>query len=102
MIVWLPAVSLFWILAATYLGGAAINIEGGRGGRQFGGLLLCYAGFLGTFAVLRLILLTVLGPVLSVALGVLGAAILLPVVARLTFRLVGVRITSAEVTAASG
>ncbi len=96
MIVWLPALALFPILAALYLGGAEIHIEGGGGGRQIAGLLLHYAAFMGAFAVLRLVILTFLGPVLSVALAMVGAAILLPLLARLMFRVVGVRITSAE------
>ncbi len=96
MIVWLPAMALFPILAALYLGGAAIHIEGGGGGRQIAGLLLHYAAFMGAFALVRLVILLFLGPVLSVALAMVGAAILLPLLARLTFRVVGVRITSAE------
>ena len=81
---------------AGYITGAAINIEGGGGGRQIAGLLLHYAAFMGAYAVLRLVLQTFAGPVLSVAFGMVGAAILLPLLARLTFRVVGVRITSAE------
>ena len=96
MIVWLPAMALFPILAALYLGGAAIHIEGGGGGRQIAGLLLHYAAFMGAFAAVRLVILSFLGPVLSVALAMVGAAILLPLLARLMFRVVGVRITSAE------
>jgi hypothetical protein len=96
VIVWLPAMALFPILAALYLGGAAINIEGGGGGRQIAGLLLHYMAFMGAFAVLRLVVLTFMGPIPSVALAMVGAAILLPLLARLTFRVVGVRITSAE------
>jgi hypothetical protein len=96
VIVWLPAMALFPILAALYLGGAAIHIEGGGGGRQIAGLLLHYAAFMGAFALVRLVILPFLGPVPSVALAMVGAAILLPLLARLTFRVVGVRITSAE------
>ena len=96
MIVWLPALALFPILAAVYLGGAAIHIEGGGAGRQIAGLVLHYAAFMGAFAVLRLVILLLMGPVQSVVLAMVGAAILLPLLARLTFRVVGVRITSAE------
>ncbi len=102
MIVWLPAMALFPILAALYLGGAAINIEGGGGGRQMAGLLLHYASFMGAFAVVRLVVLTFAGPVLAVAMAMVGAAILLPLLGRLTFRVVGVRITSAELVSGEG
>lgn len=102
MIVWLSAVAVYPILAATYLGGAAIHIEGGGAGRQITGLLLHYGAFVGVFTVLRLVVATLVGPALSVALAILGATILLPVLARLTFRAVGVRITSADVTSGQG
>ncbi len=102
MIVWLPAMALFPILAALYLGGAAIHIEGGGGGRQIAGLLLHYAAFMGAYALLRLAVLTFLGPVLSVAVAMVGAAILLPLLARLMFRVAGVRITSAERASVEG
>jgi len=102
VIVWLPAMALFPILAALYLGGAAIHIEGGGGGRQIAGLLLHYAAFMGAFTVVRLVMLTFLGPVLSVALAMVGAAILLPLLAQLMFRVVGVRITSAEGASVEG
>ena len=62
MIVWLPAMALFPILAALYLGGAAIHIEGGGGGRQIAGLLLHYAAFMGAFAAVRLVILSFLDP----------------------------------------
>lgn len=94
--VWLSAIALFPILAATYLGGAAIHIEGGGAGRQMAGLMLNYGVFIGVFAGLRLAVASLTGPVLSVALALLGAAILLPLLARLAFRAVGVRITSAD------
>lgn len=96
MIVWLSAIALYPILAATYLGGAAIHIEGGGAGRQMAGLILHYGAFIGVFAGLRLAVAPFTAPVLSVALALLGAAILLPLLARLTFRAVGVRISSAE------
>jgi hypothetical protein len=93
---------LFPILAALYLGGAAIHIEGGGGGRQIAGLLLHYAAFMGAYALLRLAVLTFLGPVPSVAVAMVGAAILLPLLARLMFRVAGVRITSAEGASVEG
>ena len=113
MIVWLPAMALFPILAALYLGGAAIKFEGGGAGRQIAGLLLHYAAFMGAFAVLRQVILTFMGPfpasgpdtgatAISVALAMVGAAILLPLLGRLMFRVVGVRITSVEGASGEG
>ena len=55
-----------------------------------------YAAFIGAYTVLRLVMTTFIGPVLAVGLALVGAAILVPLLARLTFRVVGVRITSAD------
>jgi hypothetical protein len=96
VIVWIAVIALYPILGALYLGGAAINIEGGGAGRQTAGLILHYAAFIGAYTVLRLVMTTFIGPVLAVGLALVGAAILLPLLARLTFRVVGVRITSAD------
>ena len=98
MIGWLPAVALYWTLAALYLGGAAIDIEGGAG-RQVGGLFLHFVVFVAVFGVTRILLQGMVGFPLGVALGLVVAAILLPITAKLTFRLVGVRITSSSVAA---
>ena len=49
MVAWLVPISVFWSLAALYVGGAAINIEGGGGGRQTLGLLLLFASYLGVY-----------------------------------------------------
>jgi hypothetical protein len=96
---WLPAIAFYWTLAALYLGGAAIHIEGGGGGRQLLGLFLHFGVFLLIFAVARALLGAVLPAALGVGLGVVVAAALLPITAKLTFRLVGVRITSSWVPA---
>ena len=96
MVSWLVPISLFWVLAALYLGGAEINVEGGGGLRQSAGLLLNFVGFLLVWAVARALLIGVVGPIPSVVFAVILAAILLPLLARISFRAVGVRITSAE------
>ena len=97
MLPWLIPISLFWTLAALYLGGAKINIEGGGGGRQMSGLLLLFTAFLVIYGVFRMILGGPVGPTLGgVVLPVLAATISLPFVAKLTFRVVGVRITAAS------
>ena len=58
VVLWLPAIALYPILAATYLGGAAIHIEGGGAGRQSAGLVLHYVSFLLAYTVLRLVTVT--------------------------------------------
>lgn len=90
---WLVPISTFWILAAVYLGGADIRIRGGNGPRQMLGLLLTFAGFLGVWAILRMLIGGFLNVPLTVAVALIGAAALLPLVSKLTFMIVGVRIT---------
>ena len=99
MIFWLPAVALYWTLAALYLGGAAIDIEGGGPGRQIAGILLHFVAFIAVFGLAKFLLQYLVGDALGVALGLVVASILLPITAKLTFRLVGVRITSSRVAA---
>lgn len=95
MVAWLVPIAVFWPLAALYLGGAPIALEGGGGGRQTGGLLLHFAMYLGVYALLRVALSGPVGPVLGgVVVPIVLVSILLPFLAKLAFRIVGVRITS--------
>ena len=97
MVPWLIPIALFWILAALYLGGTAIHIEGGGGGRQIGGLLLHFAAYVGVYALLRAVLSGPVGPILGgVVVPIVVTSSLLPLLAKLAFRVMGVRITSAE------
>lgn len=93
MVEWLVPISLFWIIAAVYLGGADIRIRGGSGPREMLGLLLTFGVFLGVWALLRMLVGGFLNGPLTVAIALVGAAVLLPLISRLTFRIVGVRIT---------
>ena len=96
MLVWLVPVALFWGLAAIYLGGAPIHIRGGGGWRQIGGLLLSFAAYLGVYAGLRTLTLGALGAILGgIVAPLILTSMLLPLLIKLTFRLVGVRITRA-------
>ena len=101
MIGWLPAIAFYWTFAAVYLGGAAIEIEGGGGGRQLLGLVLHFAVFLVVFGVARALFGAVLPSALAVGLGLVAAVVLFPISAKLAFRVVGVRITTLG-TAAHG
>lgn len=94
MLVWLVPIAVYWSLAATYLGGAAIDIQGGGAFRQLTGLLLHFASYVGIYAVAR-IAFGSLNAFLGVALPLLVASALLPLAARAVFRAVGVRIVSA-------
>lgn len=94
MIEWLIPIGLFWVIAAVQFGGL-IDAEGGSGIQQLLGLIFTFAVFLAAFYGLRL----ALGGI-----GVLGRVILpnvLPLlalgwIARVAFRLVGVKIVSSR------
>lgn len=96
MVSWLVPISLFWILAALYLGGAPIRIEGGGGPRQLAGLALHFVLFLVVWVVGRVLLTDIVGATFAVVVAAVLAVILLPALAKLAFRVVGVRITSVE------
>jgi len=89
---WLIPLALFWPLAALYLGGAEIRIEGG-GVRQTAGLLLHFAAFSGLWLAFRAGLGAVGdGALLTLVLPAVVVSAMVPLLARLTFRLVGVRL----------
>lgn len=95
MVAWLVPIAFFWILAAVYLGGADIRFDGGGGLQQVLGLLLAFAGFLAVWAVSRMVLGGMMPGPLAVGVALAVGAATLPLVSRLTFRLVGVRIHAA-------
>ncbi|HSR41019.1 MAG TPA: hypothetical protein VLL48_02575 [Longimicrobiales bacterium] len=95
LVEWLVPVATFWTLAAMYLGGAPIRIEGGGGVRQIGGLLVSFALFLGVFATVRALVSGALGVPVTVVAAVVAASLLLPLLCRVGFRLLGVRISGA-------
>ena len=97
MLAWLVPIAVFWSLAALYLGGAAINIEGGGGGRQTLGLLLLFASYLGVYTICGLALTSVAGAAFGgIVFPVLIASISIPLLTRVMFKLVGVSVSRAD------
>ena len=97
MLAWLVPIAVFWSLAALYVGGAAINIEGGGGGRQTSGLLLLFASYLGVYTVAGMALTGIAGAAFGgIVLPVLIASISIPLLTRVTFKLVGVSVSRAD------
>lgn len=95
MIPWLVPISIFWTFAAVYLGGSPLRFEGGGGAMQTIGLLLHFVAYLVVYAVLRIVLMGVAGPIFGgIVFPALVASILIPILGKLVFRLVGVRIVS--------
>lgn len=96
MVEWLAPIALFWTMAALYLGGFPLNIEGGGAYRQLLGVAITFVVYLLVWFALRLALRGVLGTVGGVAVACLIAVFLLPLLARGAFRVLGIRITTIE------
>ncbi|MBI4420402.1 MAG: hypothetical protein HY560_06215 [Gemmatimonadetes bacterium] len=89
-------ISLFWILAAVYLGGWHISLRGGTGLREVLGLLI---SFLIWWVVWRLLHSAFggLGPVLGgIVITTFAACLLLPAICWVGYKLVGVTIAKGE------
>ena len=93
MVEWLVPVTLFWALSAIYFGGGHVRIEGGTFG-QFIGLLDTFVLYLVVWWVVRLLARGV-GVIPSVLLATAAASLLLPVLAKVGFRIWGVRLKKA-------
>lgn len=94
MVAWLVPIAIFWPLAALYLGGAPITIEGGGGVRQTGGLFLHFAAYVLVYGLLRAGLSGLIGPVIGgIVVPIVAASALIPILGRLAFRAVGVGVT---------
>ena len=93
MVEWLAPIALFWTMAALYLGGFPLNIEGGGGGRQVLALLVTFALYLAVWFGLRAVLRGPAGVVGGVIFACLIATVLLPLLARVGFRAFGVKIS---------
>ncbi len=92
MLEWLIPVCFFWLAAAIYLGGMAVDVEGGGGVRQVTGLLVTFVLFLTTWKVLGLVLGSI-APVLGdLVLPTVISALLLPIISRAGFGLLGVKV----------
>jgi formate hydrogenlyase subunit 4 len=86
-------VMLFWMLAALYLGGWAVELRGGKGLTQILGLLLNFVLFVVVWQVLHRVFLG-FGPILGgIVITSFIAAALLPAVAWLGYKMVGVTVT---------
>lgn len=96
MLEWLVPVCFFWLAAAIYLGGMAVDVEGGNGLTQVMGLLVTFVLFLVTWRVLGL-LLGGIAPVLGdLVLPTILSALLLPILSRAGFGLLGVKVRRKE------
>lgn len=95
MVEWLVPIGLFWIMAAIFFGGLYDAEEGSSGGRQFLGLLLLFAVYLGIFGVLRMALGEFMGPLGRIIIPTALPTMLLGRIGKIVFRIVGVRMNHA-------
>ncbi len=93
MVEWLVPVSLYWALAALYLGGGHVRIEGGAV-RQFIGLIDTYVLYLVVWWAVRAAVRG-MGVIPSVLIATAVASLLLPVLSKIGFRIMGVRLSRA-------
>jgi hypothetical protein len=86
-------VMLFWMLIALYLGGWAVDLRGGKGVTQVLGLLLSFVLFMVVWQLLHRAFLG-FGAVLGgIVIASFVATALLPAVAWLAYKMVGVTVT---------
>lgn len=95
MIAWLAPAALFWTVTALYLGGFQLRIEGGGGLQHFIGLIATLVLYLAIYGVLHMLLRDSVGPILSVLISCVVCTLLLPLLSRAGFMIVGVKIRSA-------
>jgi hypothetical protein len=92
MLEWLVPVCLFFVVTSIYLGGTSVDLEGGSGLRQVAGLVGTLVLFLVVWGVLHTVLGRFAGLLGQVIIPSLVTVLLLPVISRAAFRLVGVRV----------
>ena len=88
--------ALFWLLEAVYLGAWPVDVHGGNGPQQVGGLIITSVLWAVVWKGVS-VALAGIGPVLgSVVLASLVSAALLPLVTWVGFKIVGVSIKRVE------
>lgn len=96
MVEWLAPIALFWTVAALYLGGFRLEIRGGGGFRQFLGVFDTFVLYLVVWWLIHWLLRGALGAVGSIAAACIIATVFLPILSRVGFGILGVRITKAS------
>lgn len=92
VVAWSVAICLFWIVAALWLGGGPVRIEGGGGIRQSAALLLAFAVYLLAWRLLYGLLTGLIHPFAGMVTASLLSAALVPPLSFPCLRVFGVRI----------
>lgn len=96
MIYWLLPVALYWPLAAMYVGGAPVRIEGGGGLQQILGVLLAFVLSVLLWRLSRSFLDGLTVNFVAILVSTVATAALIPLLCKLSLRLFGVRVVPAE------
>lgn len=98
LVYWLLPVALYWPLAAMYVGGAPVRIEGGGGVRQILGVLLAFVLSVYFWRLSRSFLDDVTINFAAILIGTVVTAALIPLFCKLSLRLFGIRLVPADGT----
>jgi hypothetical protein len=90
---WLVPICFFWILTSLILGGGDLDVRGGAA-QQVLGLIATFAIYLAVWALVRMVARGS-GVGTSVVIATAVASLLLPVLSRIGFRVMGVRLSKA-------
>ncbi len=96
MLEWLATVCVFWMVTSLYLGGMSVDVKGGGGVRQVIGLIDLLVFYLVLWGVLRAVLGGFGGMLGRIVLPTVICVLALPLLARLAFGIVGVKVVKAE------
>ena len=97
MLDWLIPSSLFWIVAAVYLGALSVLLVGGTGARQVLGLVLTFVLYLALWGVVRWVLGRIgEGFILQTLLPTVIVLAAFPLLVRAGFGALGVRVERAR------
>lgn len=99
---WLVPLSAFWLVTALFLGGSPAEIEGGGGVRQLLGLLATLGIYLAVWFGVRTGLGAAFPVGLAVPLATVIAAALIPLLCRLAYRVVGLKVVGPTFAGARG
>jgi hypothetical protein len=96
MLEWLAAICVFWTVTSIYLGGTSVDLEGGSGLRQVIGLIDMLILYLVVWGALHTVLGGFAGLLGSLILPTTIAVLALPLLARIGFRIMGVKVVHVE------
>jgi hypothetical protein len=96
MSLWLLPVCLSFLIAMIYLGGWPRDVRGGNGLTQVLGLVISIVLFVAVWKVLNVVLGNLGGAIGWLVLPTVGATLLYPVIAKVSFLVCGIKVVSVQ------